>query len=98
MKNLFTSIFFLFCLLTIAQSNGKSLEEFTKDLSNMSQDLSIVNECNSNKRERIVLDTLNMNRHKLELFNTELIVNKIVNYGEIIEKCRSVVIETSKPK
>lgn len=79
-----------------AQSNGISHEQFTQQLANMTNSLSIVNDCEASGKFRFKRDTLNMNFHDLELFNTEIIVNKIINRGEIFLRCGSVVIEMSE--
>lgn len=89
-------IYILFPFLTLAQSNGISHAQFTKQLAKMTHDLSIVNDCEASEKFHFKRDTINMNFHDLELFNTEIIVHKIINRGEILLRCGSVVIEMSE--
>lgn len=96
MKNLLQLSLILFCLITTAQSDGQSPEQFSQDLAIMTQDLTIANDCNNPERLKIKRDTLNMNFHTLELMNVELHVRKIINQGEIIHRCGSVTIDVSQ--
>lgn len=89
-------LIYILPFLTFAQSDGISHAQFTQQLGNMTHDLSIVNDCEASEKFRFKRDTINMNFHKLELFNTEIIVKKIINRGEIFLRCGSVVFEISE--
>lgn len=96
MKKVILPFSLLFLSFAFTQSNGKSPEQFSQELAVMKHDLTIANDCENPKRLIVPVDTLNMNFHALELINVELHVRRIINRGDIIYRCGSVVIEVSQ--